>query len=180
MDNKDAMIDIETLGTVSGNIILSIGYLEFDPRGKDDFLSLLGNGRNHIYQLDVTEQLDLGYTIDPETQEWWGKQSQEAQDRVFNTPPNTTFPDALTKLQSLLENVDDVWSYGPMDFGMLEYGSRKETGKPLFFYRKWNDLRTLTKLMDFKWGDKPAGMVAHDPVHDCAWQALAVQKLMGD
>ena len=65
-----------------------------------------------------------------------------------------------------------------MDLSMLNYMSKKETGKELMFYRKHNDLRTVAKLMDFKWEDKPVGMVAHDPLHDCCYQALAVQKLM--
>jgi hypothetical protein len=179
-NNKDAMVDIETLGTIAGKVVLSIGYLEFDPRGEDDFFSLLNNGRNHIYQLDIDEQLALGYEVDPDTKEWWSKQSQEAQDRVFKTPANSTLANALTKLQGLLDNVNDIWTYGYMDVAMLNYMSKRETDKELFFYRKYNDLRTVAKLMEFKWDDKPAGMVAHDPLHDCVFQALAVQKLMRD
>lgn len=176
--NIDAMIDIETVGTVAGCVVLSIGYLEFLPKGKDDFFSLVGSKRSHIYQLDMKEQVDLGYKIDPDTMGWWANQSEEARVRAFDTPANSTLLQALTKLQSLLAEVDDIWSYGYMDVSMLNYMSRKETGKDLFFYRKFNDLRTVTKLMEFKWDEKPVGMVAHDPLHDCVAQALAVQKLM--
>ena len=172
------MVDIETVGTVAGCVVLSIGYLEFDPRGKDNFLSILANKNNTTFNLDLKEQTKLGYALDPATLEWWGKQSETARVRAFDTPANFTLKDALVKLQSLLAEIDDIWTYGYMDVSMLGYMSKKETGKDLFFYRKFNDLRTVTKLMEFKWDDKPKGMVAHDPLHDCAFQALAVQKLM--
>lgn len=176
--NIDAMIDIETIGTVAGCVILSVGYLEFNPKGNDDFFSLVGTKRSHIYQLDREEQVALGYQEDPDTLDWWSKQSEEARARAFDTPANSTLKEALVKLQALLAEVDDVYSYGYMDVSMLNYMSRKETGKDLFFYRKFNDLRTVTKLMEFKWDERPVGMVAHDPLHDCVFQALAVQKLM--
>ena len=182
MSKKDAMIDIETLGTTAGDIILSVGYLEFDPTGNDSFIDLLGNGRNHVYQLDVEEQIEKGYTKNKDTVEWWGKQSKEAQKNVLEAEPNTTLVNAFEKLQTLLagKRIKDVWTYGYMDLAMLNYHSMRETGKELVFYRKHNDLRTVAKLMEFKWDERPKEMIKHDPVHDCVYQALAVQRLMRD
>lgn len=177
---RDAMVDIETVGKVAGYIILSIGYLEFDPKGEDDFFSLIGSKRAHTYHLAMDEQLKLGYKTDQDTLEWWAKQGTEAKDRAFKTPANTTLKDCLLKLQELFAGVDDIWTYGYMDVSMLTHMSAEETGNELFFYRKHNDLRTVTKLMEFVWDEKPKAMVAHDPLHDCVYQALAVQKLMRD
>jgi len=174
----DAMIDIETLGVVGGSVVLSIGYLEFDPRGNDDFLGMLSKNTGLIYQLDVEEQLALGYKKDPDTVEWWEKQGEDAKKAVLEAEPTHDLLEALEDLKKRLLDVDDIWSYGPMDRDLLNYMSHKELGSDLFFYRKYCDLRTLTKLMEFTWDEKPKGMVKHNPLHDCVYQALAVQKLM--
>jgi hypothetical protein len=174
----DAMVDIETLGTWAGCVVLNIGYLPFEPREQNTFEELVDVGQT--YFLDMDEQVNKGYIINPDTLKWWMKQGTNSQQRVFFPHVTNDMEYVFTMLKDKFEDVNDIWSYGYMDWAMLNYMSQKELGEELAFYRKHTDLRTLTKLMEFKWGEQPAGMVAHDPLHDCAYQAMAVQQLMGE
>lgn len=67
------MLDLETLGTKPGCIVLSIGAAEFSPAGV---------GRTFYTVLSTAEQAALGLVEDPDTVEWWKGQSEEAR-RVF-------------------------------------------------------------------------------------------------
>jgi len=65
----NVMLDLETLGTKPGSVILSIGAVEFD---KD------GLYREFYKEIDVVSSKGWGMTADASTLEWWGKQSPEA------------------------------------------------------------------------------------------------------
>lgn len=68
---KDVMLDLETLGTRPGSVIISIGAVFFDPRSGE-----LGKEFHEV--IDADSSLYYGFTSDPETIEWWEKQSDEA------------------------------------------------------------------------------------------------------
>lgn len=175
-ENISVMIDVETLGTTGGYVVLSIGYLPFKEDGNDTFESLLNVGSK--YNLDINEQVRLGYKIDPNTMKWWMKQDGNARRIVFSPTSVSKMKPVLVKLFSDLEEVVNVFSYGYMDMAMLNYMSQRELGKELILYRKHSDLRTLIKHMEFEWDSSPEGFIKHDPLHDCIVQALAIQKLM--
>ena len=60
---KNIMVDLETLGTVPGCAILSIGAVEFDERG-----ALIKSFYTEIY---TPSCLDVYMSIDPATETWW-------------------------------------------------------------------------------------------------------------
>jgi hypothetical protein len=65
------MVDLETLGTAPGSIILSIGAVGFDKAG------LIGDT---FYQvINYSSSKLAGLTEDQATIDWWRKQSPEAQ-----------------------------------------------------------------------------------------------------
>ena len=68
---RDVMVDIETLGTRPGSIILSIGAVAFAPE----------HGlRGAFHQIVNTDSCRVhGLTEDPATVKWWDDQSPEAQ-----------------------------------------------------------------------------------------------------
>ncbi len=67
----DVMIDLETLGTKPGSVILSLGAVEFDP--------VEGTmGREFYEVIDTTSCVQAGLLTDPGTVQWWEKQSLEA------------------------------------------------------------------------------------------------------
>lgn len=67
------MVDLETLGTVPGSVILSIGAVAFDPTGKrpmDDGFYCVVNKQ---------DCMDHYLSVDEDTEKWWERQSPEAQ-----------------------------------------------------------------------------------------------------
>lgn len=65
------MFDIETLGTLPGSAILSIGAVRFDIGKK--FIS------DEFYvNLDITSSLSAGFTYEKATINWWKEQNPEA------------------------------------------------------------------------------------------------------
>ena len=69
---NDVMIDMETLSTQPNCVILTIGAVRFDPKGS-----------GVVERLEIRPTIDeqteeFDRHIDPETLEWWGKQSEDA------------------------------------------------------------------------------------------------------
>lgn len=64
------MLDIETLGTRPGAIILSAAFVRFSDEA------------HCTLNLSIADQQALGLTVDPATHEWWGKQPPEAWERA--------------------------------------------------------------------------------------------------
>jgi len=67
---REVMIDLETLGTRPGSVILSIGAVEFH--------TLHGLGREFYAVLNVADSVLAGLSTDPKTIQWWENQSPEA------------------------------------------------------------------------------------------------------
>ena len=71
MTTKHTMLDLETLGTKPGCVILSIGAVMFDP--KTGTL-----GEEFYTPVSSDDCVAQGLTIDPQTVAWWDKQTDEA------------------------------------------------------------------------------------------------------
>lgn len=92
------MVDLETLGTVPGCVIFSIGAVVFDPTAGtlgDEFITVI----------DVESCEDHYLFSDPATEEWWAKQSAEARKTLElaqsgNAP---SLPKALNDFNSWLQ-----------------------------------------------------------------------------
>ena len=63
-------VDLETLGTRPGSIIISIGATKFDENGP--------YGEPFYMRIDMQSCVDAGMLIDVDTVKWWMKQSDEA------------------------------------------------------------------------------------------------------
>jgi hypothetical protein len=100
------MVDIETLGTAPGSIILSIGAVVFDPlEGK------LGEG--FYLNLQVAPQEAAGLTTSPATVAWWSDQSPLAKLHLANPEP-LPVTEVLETLASfyLKHGCERVWGHG--------------------------------------------------------------------
>ena len=96
---KDIMLDLETLGTKPGCIVLSIGAVFFGPDG-------LGQEFYRVISIPKSEKIGLG--TDRDTVEWWNKQSEEA--RMVVGAANG--PDAVSPIVAAAEFSEFVESYG--------------------------------------------------------------------
>lgn len=70
------MIDLETLGTKPGSVILSISAVAFDIN--------TGESLDIFHQnIDVNDSIKQGLKVDIETILWWFKQPKEAQNKII-------------------------------------------------------------------------------------------------
>lgn len=83
---KDIMVDIETLGTKPGCVILSIGAVQFNP-----FSDELGQEFYNNINADDAER--KGFFKDARTVDWWSKQSPES--RAHLLPNQLPIEEAL-------------------------------------------------------------------------------------
>mgnify|MGYP001568660225 CR=1 FL=1 len=168
------MIDIESLGTRSGSVILSIGLVRFDGDGLHEARYLT---------IDVLSSLFAGCTIDRETVAWWASQSPEAKHLI--SKQESTLESALGMLDSLIKKVDLVWAKGPdFDLTLLHNAYRLLGRKPPWLGRNTRCVRTLLavgRLFDAEISFPFVGIrhFALDDAKRQALQVIAVYKAMG-
>jgi hypothetical protein len=93
---KDIMLDLETLGTKPGGIILSIGAAQFDLKEN----------------IQISDSVEKGFTITGETIEWWFKQDDNARLSLFEDPRPTKIKFALEEFARWLPSNAKVWGNG--------------------------------------------------------------------
>jgi len=85
MNSNHVMLDLETLDTVPGGVILSIGAVYFDYETQE-----LGEDFHKI--ISVKESENIGLTISVDTFVWWNKQSVEARKTLIEAEASSTTP----------------------------------------------------------------------------------------
>lgn len=97
------MLDLETLGTAPGCVILSVGIIEFNPRAEtpDGIFSDAGK----YVVVNKQDCLDNFLHVDPNTVAWWSKQSEEAQ-QVLHDAENIS--KALPLRAAMVDVIDYV------------------------------------------------------------------------
>lgn len=104
---RHVMVDLETLGTVPGCCLLSIGACAFDPETGE-----IGTDTYYTAVL-LDGQEENGLHTSESTLAWWAKQSAEAR-AVFSDPAAIHLPGALQSLNLWLVRVAgaDALVYG--------------------------------------------------------------------
>lgn len=138
----DFMLDLETLHTEPGAVVLSIGGVLFDRETKS-----IGPGV-HV-RLDLNDQLLRGMEVSADTLAWWFRQSDEARMEAIADPMNAT--SALMGLAEFLTHGE-----GGVNPNMRVWGNGAGFDNPILvtLYRRfgmeppwkfWNDrcFRTL-------------------------------------
>jgi len=160
------MIDIETLGTKPGCVVLAVAAVEFDA-----FVHLL----SYTAVIDIGSCLRRLLLVDPITLEWWTQQDFTLQEDMFS---------GMASLEGTLAQFNDffgasgkdaiVWCKGMnFDFPILhEAYSRVHLPIP-WHYRNIRDSRTITAVSGLKF-EKSAG--AHNPYNDCLAQIKDLQQ----
>ena len=170
----DVMIDLETLGRRPGCAVLSIGAVEFGPRGL---------GRELYVVVNRKSQVELGLHEDDSTLAWWAQQTEAARQVLDDAGKKTAAPleQALAQLTSWLTPIGlkrvKVWGNGAdFDNAILSccYGALK-ADVPWDF---WNNrcYRTLKNLIP---GPKLSrGGTYHNALDDAKSQALHAIELL--
>lgn len=169
---RNIMIDIETLGTQPGSLIMSIGAHD----GRDSFEA----------QISIVSALEFGLTVDHETQQWWRKQNRTAWERAC--AGTTPLPTALRELAQWVADVragrsDEptghhirVWGDGATFDPVLLECAYRACGIPApWTYTEVCCYRTLRNLLDSK---KPAAKVGHTALSDATAQWLHLDEML--
>ena len=160
------MIDIETLGTHPGAIVLSVGITGFNRGMKEVY-------ETEYIELDTGEQYNLGMTADPRTVAWWMSQGEVAK-RVFEEGKKTPVSELIAYMNELgWENVE-VWCNGTsFDFPILRELFKRFGHEAPWKYWMERDMRTVKALAgDTHWAKhKVEALVPHHAGEDSRSQA---------
>lgn len=179
----DVMLDIETLGTEPGCVVLAIGAVVFDPVNKDAKMA------SFCRNISLLDQLFRGLVIDPQALEWWKAQTDEAKARLIDDENLTTLALALGNLKAWLgshaKQPGDtlmVWAKSPdFDCAILEHCAKCCGLEMPWTYRNKRDVRTATYMADLAGNPVPPYNVgvSHSALDDCYTQIKAVQHALG-
>lgn len=173
---RDIMIDIETLATGPGAIVLTIGAIRFDPFADD---------RSSVDLPNKQINMDVFYRrIDPEsftwpeafihdgTLEWWSKQSPEVREEAFTDEGRISMEQAMLELYRWTGAIDRAWANGPaFDMVILEsHAKALQRGVP-WKYHQVRDTRTIYGLVEH---ERP-NTALHHAAWDCWSQIVALQ-----
>jgi hypothetical protein len=167
---KDCMVDLETLGTRSGSVILSIGAVLFTA---DDGGKL---GHEFYTVINTDDSMAAGLTCDASTLEWWSKQSDEAKAVIRQAQ---TVGESQPIRAALLDF--SKWLGEKSAFRLWGNGAAFDNALIAAAYAKvdmvypiahWNDMcyRTLKKSVSIANSAKPK--LAHHALEDAKAQAI--------
>lgn len=138
---SDVSIDIESLGTEPGAVILSIGAVVVD---------IAAGTVSNAFSRNITimSSLMAGLTTDPETIKWWSDPAR-ATARGYLSGDQVSLPFALTALSVWLEKngMTHIWAKPPkFDIGLLEAAYRA-CGLPI----PWTHRQPLCVRTAIRW-----------------------------
>lgn len=171
------MLDLETMGTSSNSLILSIGAVEFDK----DF----GIVSKFYEVIDIQSSLDKGFEISGDTLNWWLKRSIEAKTTLFTK--QIPIIDALRKFKEWLGTKDNlqIWGNGAdFDNVILQNAYKRFKADAPWKYYENRCFRTMQCSFPSLEGFKREG-AHHNAVDDAEHQAkylvalVEKYKLMG-
>lgn len=160
---NNIMIDIETLGTESFSLILSLAAVEFDiETGKI--------GREFYKKIELQSALDVGLKIDTETLTWWMQQKPEALQEMFKDAEPIT--KVLNSFRDWIAGPDVIlWGNSArFDLGLLQNAFNAINCKIPWNWYNERCVRTLSSLYpNIKKGLTFEGE-KHNALHDCYHQ----------
>jgi len=159
------MVDIESLGTKPGSVILSIGAVKFDETNL---------GQTFYQPIDVLSCLMAGLKTDPDTIAFW----RQYPDMMGVFYPATRIRVVLTDFARYLGRNSCVWAKGPdFDLVLLEkaYDAAGIEELP-WHYRNARDVRTVLSLVKHK-PEVHHTFPKHHALGDAVLQARQVQEI---
>lgn len=164
------MLDLETLGTRPGCVILTLGAVKFDP------YSLKEPGPGIYFRVDVDEQTALGREVQEDTMQWWLDQVEDVREEALGEHDRVSLDTMYRDLNRFLVGVDNIWAQGPLfDFAILEHLYRQMGWPTPWHYWQIRDSRTLFGVHGDPRVKGKAGL--HNALEDCVSQATAVQQI---
>lgn len=166
----DIMLDIETLGTRPGCVILTLGAVKFNP------FSMEAPGPGLYVRPDVDEQIAAGREVQEDTMRWWMQQAEDVREEALGEDDRISVEEMYKQLNRFLVGSNNIWCQGPVfDIAILEHLYRQYGWPTPWQFWQIRDSRTLFGVH----GDpRVKGKVGlHNALEDCVSQATAVQQV---
>jgi hypothetical protein len=176
---KHVMVDLETLGTSPGSVILSIGAVEFDPQGTE---IKAGPGYQFHQHIDLVDSMQQGFGVKADTLLWWLNQSDEARSRIVRGQVGapaikyalSRFADWCLMGAAIKEVV--IWGNGAsFDNALLSEAYLKMRVDPPWEF--WNDRCYRTIKGEYPDVKLVREGTHHDALHDAISQAKHLQAI---
>jgi len=173
------MIDLETFGTRSQSVIVSIGAVQFDPHSDQ-------MGETFHDAIDLKSAIGHGLKMDPSTVLWWLEQTDAARwALVTKVKGASSLASSLDWFRSFLQGVATsveskdyfVWGNGAdFDLALLQQAYEALGQEKPWKYNASRCYRTL--LAEFgRPEDRVAAELAHDALSDAIAQAKTAQNI---
>lgn len=168
------MLDLETLGTMPGAVILSMGAVVFDPKTAPE------TWPTFYAKLSVTDCVKHGLEVNEDTARWWSEQSEEARNEAFSgtaelVPTLIDFADFYDAHEGT-----HLWSHGADFDGPLAKAAFRLAGVDYpVAYNAGRCTRTLFEMagVDIRAPEFKVG-THHNALDDAMSQALAAAEAM--
>lgn len=169
-DFDAVMLDLETLGTLPGCVIVSLGAVEFDTNtGKI--------GRRFYRTIKIQSALNVGLFVEGQTIEWWLKQSEEARAAILKDAVDIEV--ALCAFALWFNPNYTIWGNGlGFDVSILKMAFHAIKYPHPWKYDAERDVRTIVaENPELK--NKAAFVgVRHEPIADCEHQIKYVVAIL--
>jgi len=176
------MFDVETLGTESDSVLLSLACIYFRPDQKPTFRELVDSA--YFVKFNVRDQVEnYNRSVQKDALAWWEKQCEIARKKSFYPlKTDENLKNGLESFHNWIASKNDkkcwVWARGSLDDIILHSVERQLKVETLLPYNRWRDVRTAVDLLygaangycavdhvDFLY---ERDIIKHDPVIDCA------------
>jgi len=197
LNNLGGMIDLETLGTIAGSPIVTIGAVVFNPYVCDSSEELIRRGLN--IQLDLSDAIDKSRGIEGKTIRWWFEQ-EDAAIKALVSGDTVSVKEGLQKLNRYLNDrgnfVNEEFFEGLADMPKCSTFWAKDPDFDMVLLRYYYELlreklpwdfyacRSVRTIEAIAWDDpssKPEFKipgVAHNAMWDSVHQAMRIQAAM--
>lgn len=156
------MLDLETFGTLPGDVFCSIGAVEFE-------LATGELGREFYQVIDLQSALDVGLKVRGATIEWWLKQSDAARAEILKN--KVPIQKALHDFALWFNPKLTIWGNGlGFDVSMLKMGYEAIKFPHPWRFDNERDVRTWVAENSIIKKEMKFVGTRHEPIADCKHQ----------
>ena len=173
--HKNVMVDLETLGTAPGSVILSIGAVAFNEGRPESEWVTFNSG-----PINIDSSLNVGLTVDADTVMWWGRQDAEASKLLTEAQTGgVNVRMALSCFTTWFPLDACIWGNGAnFDEPLLTAAYRTIGCVPPYKYYASHCYRTMKNLFSDVVSSPAFQGVKHDALADALHQTRHLQSIL--
>lgn len=167
------MLDIETLGTSSNSIILTIGAIKFKPTTPIDSIE---NCDTFYRRIDIESCRKVGLISEEQTVKWWNSQDSSVKFEALENQDRLPLTQVLLEFTKWFGKSVKIWGHGD-DFDCVILTNAYKACNLTPPWKFWNtrDTRTLFDLARVNIKSFCQDNI-HHALHDSYRQILATQE----